>query len=124
MNMRARAAAAAVGMVLAASATGVAQADDKPQYPPVTKTVTCAASTNSAQSVLKVKVAPSRKGSKYYTFRVQKLTKSGWKSVKVYRTKGKSETRSVNLRKGTYRVVCKGAGSYKGAVSNSAALRR
>jgi hypothetical protein len=124
ITRRAKAAAAALGVVFAmSSATGVAQAAD-PVYPSLPKTVTCSAGTNSTKSVLKVKMAPSRKGTKSYSFTVRKLTTSGWKTVRTYKTKGKGETRSINLKKGTYQVVCKGAGGYSGAVSSTTALRK
>ena len=124
ITRRAKAGAAALGFVFALSATGVAQAAD-PVYPSIPKTVTCSAGTNSNKSVLKVKMAPSRKGTKAYRFSVQKLTKDGrWVTVKSSKTRGKGETRSINLKKGTYRVTCKGAGGYAGAVSNTAGLRK
>jgi hypothetical protein len=124
MITRAKAGAAALGFVFALSATGVAQAADTPSYPSLPKTVTCSAGTNSTKSVLKVRMAPSRSGTKAYKFSVQKLTKKGWVTVKSSTTRGKGETRSINLKKGTYRVSCKGAGGYSAAVSNAAALRK
>jgi hypothetical protein len=123
ITRRAKAGAAALGFAFALSATGVAQAAD-PVYPVIPKTVTCSAGTNSNKSVLKVKMAPSRKGTKSYRFTVQKLTKNGWVTVKSGKTRGKGETRSINLKKGTYRVTCKGTTRYAGAVSNTAGLRK
>jgi hypothetical protein len=55
---------------------------------------------------------------------VQKLSKSGWVKVTAAKTQGKGETRTLNLKKGTYRVVCKGADGYAGAVSSTKALRK
>ncbi len=123
ITRRAKAGAAALGFVFALSATGVAQAAD-PAYPSIPRAVTCSAGTNATQNTLKVKMAPSRKGTRAYSFTVQKLTKNGWVKVRVYKTKGKGETRTINLKKGTYRVSCKGAGGYSGAVSTAAALRK
>jgi hypothetical protein len=123
ITRRAKAGAAALGIAFALSTTGTAQAADPlPSYPSLPKTVTCSAGTNSNKSVLKVKVAPSRTGKKTYTFTVQKLNKNGtWTKVRTYKTQSK---KTINLKKGTYRVACKGAGAYSGAVSVPTALRK
>ena len=58
----------------------------------------------SARSKLKVDVNPNM-GSKYWTFQVQRKNLDGsWKALKTYRTWGSTEKRTLNLRKGTYRV--------------------
>jgi hypothetical protein len=123
ITRRAKAGAAALGFAFALSTMSPVQAaDPAPAYPSLPKTVTCSAGTNATKSVLKVKVAPKRSGKKTYTFTVQKLNKNGtWSKVRTYKTKSK---KSINLKKGTYRVSCKGAGAYSGAVSPPAALRK
>ncbi len=57
-----------------------------------------------SRSKLRVKVTPKLpKGS--WRFRVQKRHKGSWKAVKNLRTRGKLETRTVNMPKGRYRIV-------------------
>ena len=58
----------------------------------------------SKRSKLAVDVNPN-KGKGYWRFQVQRLDNGKWVSLKTYKTKGKKEKRTVNLRKGTYRVV-------------------
>jgi hypothetical protein len=56
-------------------------------------------------SKLSVDVDPN-KGKGYWTFQVQRQNADGsWKALKSYRTQGTKETRTINLPKGTYRVV-------------------
>ena len=88
-------------------------------------TVKALTSRNASKSKLKVNVNPN-KGSGYWTFRVQKRTANGtWSTLSTtYRTKGKYETRTINLRKGTYRVVVAGKYGYHGASSKSVTLAR
>ena len=57
------------------------------------------------RSRLRVDVDPN-KGSKSWTFRVERRRADGaWASVGRYKTRTRRETRTVNLRRGTYRVV-------------------
>jgi hypothetical protein len=73
----------------------------------------------SARSKLKVDVNPNM-GSKYWTFQVQRKIADGtWKALKTYRTYGSAETRTVNLRKGTYRVWVNPKFGHLGAMSPS-----
>lgn len=109
------------GLVLAALAPGVAQADD-PAYPPTVKSVSCKVKTNANGNVLKVNMGPNLKKKKYYTFTVQTMTSSGWTDVGTYKTKGRKETRRINLKKGTYQVLCSGKYGYMDAVSNTQEL--
>jgi hypothetical protein len=57
-------------------------------------------------SVLFVDVDPSR-GRKSWVFRVYRLGSDGttWTSKGTYRTQGSKETRTLNLKKGTYKVL-------------------
>ncbi len=76
------------------------------------------------KSKLYVNVNPN-KGKRYWKFKVQKQRASGsWKSLKTYRTKGKKETRTINLKKGTYRVKVKPKYGYQGVTSRSVHLTR
>ena len=76
------------------------------------------------KSKLRVDVNPN-KGRGYWKFKVQKQRVSGsWKSLKTYRTKGKKETRTINLKKGTYRVVVKPKYGYGATTSGSVYLKR
>ena len=61
----------------------------------------------SKQGKLKVDVDPNLKGKGYWKFKVQYVKKNGtWGQYKkTYKTTGKKETRTINFRKGTYRVV-------------------
>ena len=78
----------------------------------------------SKRGKLRVNVNPN-KGTGYWTFRVQRLTKDGtWGTLaRTYRTAGRSETRTLNLTKGTYRVLINPKYGYQGATSSPVALR-
>ena len=55
--------------------------------------------------MLHINVNPN-KGRSYWRFRVERLTGTGrWAAKKTYRTHGSKEVRTINLKKGTYRVV-------------------
>ena len=84
-------------------------------------TVKVKLTTDKSRNKLKVDVNPN-KGKGFYTFRVQQKVGAKWVNLKSYKTQGSAETRTVNLKKGTYRVVVAGKYGYKGAVSNAAAL--
>ncbi len=68
---------------------------------------------------------PNR-GSKFYVFQVQRKNPDGsWKAVKSYETRGAKETRTLNLRKGTYRVwVRPGYGFAEAMSPNEVTLKR
>lgn len=74
---------------------------------------------------LRVDVNPN-KGKGYWKFSVYKLGTDGvtWVKGKTYRTQGKAETRTLNLKKGSYKVVV--AAKYRLGASESTvvALRR
>jgi hypothetical protein len=54
-------------------------------------------------------MGPNLPGNAYYTFRLDVVRKGTWfRYLKQYRTQGKSETRTINVPKGTYRVKCYG----------------
>jgi hypothetical protein len=79
----------------------------------------------SGRSKLKVDVNPNM-GRKYWTFQVQrKNTDGSWKALRTYRTWGSWETRTVNLRRGLYRVWVNPKFGYQGVMStNEVMLRR
>lgn len=79
----------------------------------------------SGRSKLKVDVNPDR-GSKSYVFQVQRKEADGsWRAVKSYETRGATETRTLNLRKGTYRVwVRPGYGFAEAYSPNEVTLKR
>ena len=79
----------------------------------------------SHRSKLKVDVNPNR-GTKFYVFQVQRKNADGsWKAVKSYETRGRTETRTLNLRKGTYRVwVRPGYGFAEAYSPNEVTLKR
>ena len=77
------------------------------------------------QGKLYVDVNPNM-GKRYWTFAVQRLQSDGaWVTrAKTYRTSGTKETRTLNLPKGTYRVVVKPEHGYRGCTSAPVRLRR
>jgi hypothetical protein len=88
-------------------------------------TVAVAASRDRNRDKLLVDVNPN-KGSGYWKFRVQQRTSTGsWKTLStVYRTEGRKETKTVDLRKGTYRVKVASKYNYRGATSKAVTLKR
>ena len=78
----------------------------------------------SGKSKLHVDVNPNM-GSGYWQFTVQKLTKGKWRALPtVYKTKNRLETRRLNLKRGTYRVIVMSRYGYEGGMSDTVWLRR
>lgn len=76
------------------------------------------------ESRLFVDVNPNM-GAGYWRFQVQmRLADGSWKTLKTYRTKGSRETRTINLKKGTYRVWVKPRYNYQGALSTPVSLKK
>ena len=77
------------------------------------------------KSRLRVDVDPNM-GTKAWTFTVQYKDKKGrWKVLDSgYRTRGRSETRTLDLGKGTYRVIVKADHGYRGTTSKAVRLQR
>ncbi len=99
-------------------------ATPKPPAKPTPPAASVKVKSTSGRSKLFVDVNPN-KGSGYWKFQVQSKRSSGsWKALKTYRTKGRSETRTINLKKGTYRVVVFGKYGYRGTTSASATLKK
>ncbi len=82
-----------------------------------------ALAATAKKSKLRVDVNPNMgKGS--FKFTVQKLNKVTWVNRSTYKTKTSAETRTINLKKGTYRVVVHGKYGYGGVVSRAVTLKR
>ncbi|MGB7980245.1 MAG: S8 family serine peptidase [Candidatus Nanopelagicales bacterium] len=80
--------------------------------------------TTGSRSKLFVDVDPN-KGSGYWSFQVQSARADGsWRALKTYRTHGRSETRTLDLKKGTYRVVVAAKYGYRGTTSASVHLKK
>ncbi len=104
-----------------------------PAAPPVTTapsaptgpTPTVKIKTVKKKSKIRIDVDPN-KGTKYWKFKVQKLKKDGtWKQYKkTYRTVGKKERKTVNRKKGTYRVMVLPRFGYQSVTSAQVYLKR
>ena len=81
--------------------------------------------TDAARTRLRVNVDPN-KGAGYWTFRVQRQRADGtWRTLpRTYTTCGNRETRTLNLRKGTYRVKVQAKYGYRGTTSTPVTLHR
>jgi len=79
----------------------------------------------SGRGKLKVDVNPNM-GRRYWSFQVQRMATDGtWKDYKKpYRTRGSKETRTLNFKKGTYRVVVLPKFGYGSVESGQVSLRR
>lgn len=73
---------------------------------------------------LRVNVNPNRKGAKNWKFTVKRFKNSKWKKVKHYSTKGRKEIRTINLRKGRYRVHIKPKTGLAGGFTRPVKLKR
>ena len=81
-------------------------------------------SVGSKQSKFVVDVDPN-KGRKSWVFRVERQVNDDvWRSVGTYRTQGKRETRTVNPRKGVYRVHVMSRFGYAETFSDSIYIER
>lgn len=75
--------------------------------PPVP--TTCVAKAVSKKSKIKVDMGPDLPGNGYYKFRIDVKKKGEWfRYLKMKKTQGATETRTVNVPKGTYRAKCYG----------------
>ncbi len=92
--------------------------------PKPTPTASVKVKATSGRSKLFVDVNPN-KGSGHWRFQVQSKRSNGsWKALKSYRTKGSAETRTLNLKRGTYRVVVTGKYGYRGVTSRPVFLKK
>jgi hypothetical protein len=86
--------------------------------------VTMIARSKSDERKLYVNVNPNM-GKGYFQFVVQKMSSGQWRALsKVYKTKTRAEKRTLNLRRGTYRVIVMPRYGYQGSMSDSVWLRR
>ena len=85
-------------------------------------TVKVRTATDKSRNKLVVDVDPN-KGSGYWRFKVQQKSGSRWITLKKnYKTSGSTEKATVNLKKGTYRVVVAGKYGYAGTTSAAVTL--
>lgn len=86
--------------------------------PPVKATVTA-----PGGDYFRIDVNPD-KGAGYWSFTLQKRNSSGaWASLStIYQTQGATETRQINLSKGTYRAVVLAKYGYRATVTSSVTL--
>ena len=73
-----------------------------------------------------VDVNPNLPKAKYWRFKVQKLKSDGetWKTWRSYKTKTKKEIRTVNPKKGTYRIFVPEQRGYQSVYSRQVKLKR
>ncbi len=77
--------------------------------PPKPQPTTCVATAVSKKSKIKVNMGPNLPGKGYYKFRIDVKKRGEWfRYLKMMKTKGAGETRTVNVPKGTYRAKCYG----------------
>ena len=96
--------------------------------PPATispPTVAVSVKAVSGRSKLHIDVNPN-KGKGHWTFTVQRKAKNGsWGPYqKTYKTLGRRETRTINLPKGTYRVVIRAKYGFAETTSTAVTLKR
>jgi hypothetical protein len=96
-----------------------------PSTPPG-KPVSCKVKTTNNASKIYVNMGPNQPGNRYYTFRLDVKRGGEWfRYLNSYKTKGKGETRTVNVPKGTYQVKCYGKYGYTDApVSRSLTIKK
>ena len=73
--------------------------------------------TLSGGTRLRVDVNPNLSGSKSWKFRLDRRSGGKWRKVGTYRTKGRSETRSLKVKAGTYRVHVYARTGYRAVTS-------
>jgi hypothetical protein len=112
--------------VTARTAVGTSQASEALRFTatPAGPAASVKAKAKSAKSKLYVDVNPN-KGGGYWVFLVQRKQPDGtWQALKTYKTKGSKETRTINLKKGTYRVFVNPKYGYQGAFSAEVYLKK
>jgi hypothetical protein len=81
-------------------------------------------SAGGRQSTLKVDIDPDM-GRRAWVFQVQRQAGDGsWTTLRTYRTKGSRETRTINLRKGAYRIHVRARFGYAETYSDTVYLER
>lgn len=69
-------------------------------------------------------VGEARQRGELVLHRAEAHSSGSWANVGTYRTKGKKETRTINLPKGTYRAVGAGKFGYQTTVSGSGPVKK
>ena len=78
-----------------------------------------------SKTALFVRVTPRLTGNKHWSFKVQVKKKGTWRATsRTYKTQGKRQTRTLNLKKGTYRAAVKPGFGYAGSTSRAVTLKR
>jgi hypothetical protein len=110
--------------VVARNSVGPSSAGTATVVPP-SPTVGVAVKPVKSNGKLFVDVNPDE-GSGYWKFKVLYKTKTGsWKAYsKTYKTSGSRETRTLNFRKGTYRVAVTASYGYLGTESSEVVLTK
>jgi hypothetical protein len=111
--------------IVAISAAGVSDPAMTTTVVPQPLTAVVATARRSG-NVLHVDVNPNLPKQQYWKFRVykQNLTDGSWVARKTYRTAGSKETRTINLPKGTYKVVVLAKYGHQPSASAPVSLRR
>jgi hypothetical protein len=71
-----------------------------------------------------VDVDPDLPGNQYWSLALQARHDGRWSALRTLRTAGERETRTLNLKKGTYRVKVRGGHGYPGAASKGVRLKK
>lgn len=109
-------------VAVSASGTSAPTTSDAVIPQPFTKVIVRA---KRSGRVLHVNVNPNLTGSKYWRFRVIRITAKGtWVSKRAFRTRGAGETRTIDMPKGRYWVVVLPKYGYQATVSRAVTLRR
>lgn len=123
MNVRTKAAAVGVAVVMAIPVATTATAVDA--YPPGSESVKCNAKAVKSKSKIKVNMGPNQPGKRYYVFRIDVKRNGEWfRYLKKYKTKGTKETRTVNVPKGKYRAKCYGKFGFNGSKSGVVKIKK
>jgi hypothetical protein len=111
--------------VVAISGAGVSPPGTTAAVVPQPWTAVVAAARRSG-NVLYVDVNPNLPKKQYWKFRVYKQnpTDGSWVAKKTYRTAGSKETRTINLPKGTYKVVVLPKYGHQSSESTPVTLRK
>ena len=92
--------------------------------PPVVPT-TCVASAVSHKSKFKVDMGPDLPGDGYYLVRIEVKKSGKWfRYLKFAKTEGPTETKTVNVPKGTYRAKCYGPTEAQNSRSNVVKIKK
>ncbi len=78
-----------------------------------------------SKTALFVRVTPRLTGSKHWSFKVRVKKRETWRATsRTSKTQGKRQTRTLNLKNGTYRAAVKPDFSYAGSTSRAVTSKR